>query len=161
MLLGSNQVDTTAMDKLGLNALFIVCFNYHGKNLLEIVKLLIRYKIDVNNLSGFGWNPLFALCSNGGLLDDRIFEIVQTLVNAGLDIKAKALNGENMLVSFTERYCSHIDFTKMVQFVIEKGLEINVKNTKGETMGLIAVGILKKSGFLKDDSDIVKLFLSQ
>ena len=40
----------------------LVCNNYGGRKLLEIVKLFIRYNIDLKSTSNrTGWNALFAL----------------------------------------------------------------------------------------------------
>jgi hypothetical protein len=35
-----------------------------------------------------------------------------------------------VLVPFAENYCQHSDFAKIVRFLIEKGLDLNVKNVR-------------------------------
>ena len=154
-------MNVNAKSNDGWDALQTICLRHGGNRLLVIVELLIEQGIDVNN-SSTGWNALFALSSNihGITKEVRLFKIVQALVNAGLNVNTVAKNGQNILVPLTETSFRHPDFTMTVRFLIEKGLDVKVKNTKGESMGSIAVGFLKRKKF-DDTSNIIKLLLSQ
>ena len=131
-LLESKRVypNLTGMD--GVNSLSAVCLNYGGKCLLEVVKLLVRRGINVNNTSLYGFNALFSLFSNAKeKMDSRLFEVVKVLVDSGLNANAKTNNGLNVLITLTENHNQHPDYAKIVRFLVKNGLDVNVKSTKG------------------------------
>ena len=144
-LLRSKRADIHAKGGDGWNCLPIVCLRYGGKNLVEIVELLISRGIDVNNTSGYGWHAMFALGSNVNRENDpRLFEVIKVLVDAGLYVNAVAKNGLNALVTLTETYRRHRDFALIVQYLIDKGLNVNVRNISGKNALIVLCERLAK-----------------
>ena len=136
MLSQSNKpVNIHVKDKNGWNALLSVCFCYRGKYFLELIQLFIRKDIDVSCACGRGLNCLFALFSKAqdrkDLKDNRLLQIVQSLVDAGLNPNAKTKGGLNVLIPLILRRFNHKHFVEILKFLVFKGLDVNAKSVEG------------------------------
>jgi ankyrin repeat protein len=69
-----------------------VCRFYNKENLIEIVRLLIDNKIDVNSKNNDGWNALHFVCYYSP--KSRLFDLVRLLVQHKIDKKVKTTGGE-------------------------------------------------------------------
>ena len=157
-LLQSKRVDVNLTSSIGWNPLPTVCNIYGGRKLLEIVKLFIRYNIDLKSTSNrTGWNVLFALILNPQLgPDPRLFEIIKVLVDAGLDVNYKDKDGTNILLALTEKHHRHPDYAKIVRFLADKGLNVNVKSVKGKPVVHMICELLARD---KDLVPVIKLLI--
>ena len=92
------------------NALHLVCRNYHGDNLINIVRLLIDKGINVNAKDNEDWNALHVVCCyNNG---DNLIEIVRLLIDSGINVKAKALDISNSSMLFSTSKLSAQDILR-------------------------------------------------
>jgi len=138
-LLQSNKVDIYAKDNDNCDALLTACCRYGGKQLFEIVNLLLSRGIPVNNSSELCTNALFALTRNDNNknIGNRLLKIVKMLVKSGLNCNAKMDDGLNVLVPFTKRYYDHSDLAKIIRVLVKNGLDLNVTNLAGKPAFLI------------------------
>lgn len=112
-------------------------------NYLEITKLLIRQKANVNIKNKNGKTALHSLVESGD--STIILELAPLLIKAGGDINNKNVQGNTLL---------HLANTiKIVKFLIQKGADINAKNNKGNAplhrvhkLGLETIKFLLKQG---------------
>lgn len=87
-------LDINYQDPKGFNALHYVCMRYYGNDLHEIIKLLVSYGIDINRTDR-------ELCCNALQLllkhqhpDRDLFNMIQYLVKAGINLEHKNKQGE-------------------------------------------------------------------
>ena len=160
-LLRGDRVDINTEDRDGLNALLTVCFWYRGRHLLDIVQLMIRFNVDVRCTDRQGWNCLFALASDANGLtfspNTRLLEVVRLLVDRGLNANARAVTGLNVLVNLTVSLHHHTEFGAMVRFLIAKGLDVEMKNSKGQSA--LAIVCETINGSERDLIKIVRLLI--
>lgn len=111
------------------NALMKLCFNYHGDNLIDIIRLLLNAGIDVNFKTKNGWNSMLALCSQQYGHKD-FFEIIKLLIDHGIDINFTNPDGVNCLIALCERYEGD-GFLEIVNLLIERGIQVNALTSQG------------------------------
>jgi len=116
--------------------LFISCI--HGY--LEIVKLLIKINININQKNKYEVTSLIKASNNGNL------EIVKLLLENEANINEKDSYGWSPLI-----YASFNGYLEIVKLLIKNGVNINEKNNIGNT----ALYFASKYGYLK----IVKLLV--
>ena len=120
-------------DKNGWNALITVCFHYDGPKLLDIVQLLIRHGIGVNETSGYNWTALYAICSNYNGDVPELLDVVRLLIYKGVVINANATDGTNCLIALCSHHHGHSDFVATFRMLIKNGVDVSTKNSKGMT----------------------------
>ena len=129
LLLQSERVNVHVTTRDRWNALLLACHHYGGKKLLEIVKLFIHQGIDVKQTNRTEMNALFALISNQSEEQDpRLFDIVKSLVDAGLDASAKC-SGLSVFDNLTRKHGQHQDFSRIVQYLTKKEVAVNGNQT--------------------------------
>ena len=133
VLLRRDSVYLDFKDKNGWNALITVCFHYDGPKLLDIVQLLIRHGIGVNETSGYNWTALYAICSNYNGDVPELLDVVQRLIYEGVVINANATDGTNCLIALCSHHHGHSDFVATFRMLIKNGVDVSPKNSKGMT----------------------------
>ena len=135
-LIGYKNVRVNFEDHDGWNALLTVCFRYRGNCLLDIVGLFIRREMDVNCANkGGGWNSLFALTSDTNFSrSTALFDVVELLVDNGLDLNAKDTTGSTVLYHLTMKLRHHLEFVDIVRLLVKKGLDVNATNNKRQNV---------------------------
>jgi len=122
-----------AQDKAGATALLLACIIGRRPSL---VSLLIAAHADVNLADKTGRTPLLgaaAIDNRNGLFGATSLEIVQQLINAKADVKARSAANETslMLAIRAER-------EDLVKLLLEAGADINVINSDGDSALTIA-----------------------
>ena len=117
------------------------------KNRIEIVKLLINAKVDMNaSIPEFGHTPI-TLAAQSGYTD-----IVNLLIKSGLDVNAKNYNGETAIM--------HVyDKNNMAELLIKLGADVNAKDNNGST-ALYFANYKSKDRFLKPKEGIIAQLLA-
>ena len=103
---------------------------YDDAQLHEVVRHLIELGADVNYITEekYPWSLLHCLISTG------YFELIKTLLEAGIDIEVKDYGGGTALFRAADR----ADFD-LAQFLIENGADINTRDNSGRTILHVAV----------------------
>ena len=117
------------------------------KNRIEIVKLLINAKVDMNaSIPEFGHTPI-TLAAQSGYTD-----IVNLLIKSGLDVNAKNYSGETAIM--------HVyDKNNMAELLIKLGADVNAKDNNGST-ALYFANYKSKDRFLKPKEGIIAQLLA-
>lgn len=136
----------------GSNALLILCQYYRGDNLLEIVKLFIDNKTNINHCNSKGWNVLLILCQH--YKNENLFEIVQLLIKNGIDINQTNNNGNNALNFLAGGYEKE-NLIDIVEILIKNKINVNCINKDENTALLLLCQFYRGSKFL----EIVKLLI--
>jgi len=97
-------------------------------NRTEIIKLLIKYKAEINKQSESGWTALIYASKNGN------YETVKLLLDNKADINLHLKGGEN---AFTEA-CSAKQ-NKVALLLLENGIDVNTIQNEIGLNGLIIV----------------------
>lgn len=122
--------DLNCKDAYGCTALMISC----SQGLQEITKELIQRGADVNILSTSGNSALIYTCKYGDyemsklLIDNGANVNIQTRLGSSPLMFASAKGFMDTKYSFDEN-----DYIKIVVYLIEKGADINCKDTNGNT----------------------------
>jgi ankyrin repeat protein len=88
---------------------------------LEIVRLLISRRADINAQDKNGWAPLhYTSWSNS--------DVAKYLISKGADINLRSTVGESPLFEYI-----NMGNQEMAEFLITQGADINIKNNRGET----------------------------
>lgn len=112
---------------------------------LEITKLLIEHRANVNATSKYGGEEQYystALIQSAHKGHKEHLEIAKLLIDNGADINGKDAYGWNPLMSAVNRgYMSDPDKQSLefAKFFISKGADVNAKNEKDETALMIAI----------------------
>lgn len=62
---------------------------FRGNNLLEIIRLLLHYGVDINGIGAEGASPLLSFCSRPleRVIEPKFLEILKMLIDAGADVR--------------------------------------------------------------------------
>jgi ankyrin repeat protein len=92
---------------------------------VEVVKLLIDRKVEINSKSTRGYMPLYLAVSNAGtLVEQRCLEVIDLLIQAGAIIDVEGDNGYTPLY-----FAIKNGFGKIAIYLIKQGANINPKNS--------------------------------
>jgi uncharacterized protein len=91
---------------------------------VAIVELLLKEGASVNSADEGGWNPLLAACSEG---HSRCAEL---LIGAGADLTSFEIDTGDTLLMFA---CRKKTMESVVPLLLDKGVELDARNKKGET----------------------------
>jgi len=138
------------------NALSVVCFRHRGPRLFQVVKLLIKHRIIVNNTNKSGWNPLYALSSNADCEKNQLFDTIKVLVNARIKLNVKNKNNCHFLVPLTKNHHQNPDFEKTVRFLVSAGLDINATNSLGKHIFLAILEEIVSTSNISE-GDLIKI----
>lgn len=146
--------DVNDKDKNGRTALMYACETH---NSIEIIKTLIKHNANINATDRYGKNALMIAYETlsidndmlpmlKGLLDskdsenitnmlskarrDELIEILDIFINNKLDINAADNNGKTALMYA----CEFSINTDMISDLLEKGVNVNAKDKKGNTV---------------------------
>ena len=103
--------------------------NNSGNNLLDIIRLLLEAKIDVNSKNKFSWNCLIALVEKQHNHRDLVY-ILKLLIASKIDVNVKDENGMNSLIYLCEKYNGN-NFPETVRILIKGGIFVNAVNSQG------------------------------
>jgi ankyrin repeat protein len=126
-----------------VSPLMAACMSYENINdYLQIIKLLLKYNVDINAQDIEGNTALFhaLMCSNK-------IEIVDLLLKAGADPNIKNNDGDNALILL---FSSNGDIlkrmlrTKRVKLLLENGVDYNIKTKESVHTALTIASILGK-----------------
>ena len=122
-----NGIDVKAVDEYGMNAIHFSYFD------CDLTKKLIDKGVDVNLIDKKGNTPL------SSVIDRAPFhpkEAVGVLLENGANPNLGLIDGDSILCKAIERNVDELDIIKM----IDCGVDINKKNSRGDTPLLLAVG---------------------
>jgi ankyrin repeat protein len=131
-ILITEGADVNIVDNDGNTALMIACINIendeYGCWSSEIIEGLINYHTDVNIENYEGDTVLMSA------VKDSNWGTVYTLIKMGLDVNTKTKDGESILNKLLdEDRCLYEYHIKVVKYFIDKGVDINFKNSLGYT----------------------------
>ena len=155
-LLQTNRVEVNQRGNDMWNALSVVCFRHRGPRLFQVVKLLIKHGIIVNNTNMSGWNPLYALSSNANCEKNQLFDTIKVLVNARIKLNVKNKNNCHFLVPLTKNHHQNPDFEKIVRFLVSAELDINATNSSGKHICLAILEEIVGSSNISE-GDLIKI----
>ena len=118
--------DINEQDKEGKTALWYVKSSV-SENDPKTFDFLVKNGANVNILNNEGYTFLHSLVRDyfGVLTDDISF--IKHVAESGSDLKTKNLRGDSLLFTATHKT------RKLVEFFINKGLNVNEKNNEGKT----------------------------
>jgi len=121
-----------AKDSSDRTILHWLCERFESDNLLDMIKLLKRLKIKMDIVDEDGFTALHLLCKNYRC--DNLIDIIRELISdADLDlINAIDVNRKNILHHLCEKY-QHPNLVNIVELLIKNGIDINAKDSNGET----------------------------
>ncbi len=123
-------VDVNTKDINEQNALHFLCQRNNNENLVDLVRLLVKYKVDVNAKDNHGQTALHLLCRYNQ--DKNVIDVVRLLVANGVDVNAKddrGLPALRFLCIYNSRNENLID---IVRLFVENGADVNAKDDYGE-----------------------------
>jgi ankyrin len=132
LLLLKNGANVNALDNSGKTPIIIAA----ARNNIEVVKVLLDYNADINIADNLDATPLHYSSHLGNL------EITRLLLNNGADINASGEVGTPLLVAASCLYdlyytpnWDEIESQKIaiLKILLEKGANINVRNSEGAT----------------------------
>jgi len=126
--------DVDAMDDDGDTALDVAIKNES----IDLVTFLIENGADINrgNEECWPWPPLLTACGKGNL------EIVELLIDNGADLHIdRPFDEENFTLVMWATICHQ---PKVVQFLIDKGVDLNAYDGDGETVLDLAINRKKE-----------------
>jgi ankyrin repeat protein len=133
---GAN-VDT--VDRFGRSALQRL-LDYSSNSYFEMIKVLIKYKAEVNNRDMVGDTPIITAARNGN------HEAVELLLGTGADLSACNDEGANALVEAVWRHDeSH---TKTIRILLKAGADANSR-MKGKVTALMVAADRDAGGNIK------------
>lgn len=143
-----NGVDINALGAEGTTALYIAAYWGH----ITVVRTLIDAGASLElGRESDGENPLIAASSNALLLSNqestasiRQLEVIQMLIQAGINVNAKTNEGWNAIEA-----AANTGNIKAVKLLLQAGADINAKDNWGDT----AISRAKQAGHI----EIVKL----
>lgn len=125
----ATKIDANAQDNYGKTALIHACENNFGKDRIEIIRMLLQRKVDVNlRTTDQGRSPLFFAISNGDV------EVVRLLIKAKADVLTIDKEGVPLLteaVLFSQRLDG--DPLAIVKLLVTAGARVNDHDKNGNT----------------------------
>ena len=136
-ILQSGKIDLQATDREGRNLLMYALDNYK----YDIARLLLDYNISVQHKDDEGKTALFYTTSTG---------ILDTMLSRGANINAQDNSGNTILHSYFSRLagCRR----EYIEFMLEKNININLKNKYAET----PLDIIKEKLSYNDDAEFLE-----
>ena len=112
-------------------------------NHIDVVRLLLEFRAEVDRRGRYGKTPLMAAASEGH------DEVVRVLLDAGADVNASEENGKGALY-----YASDEGHTSTAQLLLDRGADVSARNGK-DPFRLVFREILRK-----DKKEIGKALLA-
>ena len=103
LLVQEYKINVKVQNSKGWDALFNLLYNYHGSNILAIMKILLAAGSDVCCKTEDGWNSILALFSQQYLNPD-FFHMTRLLIEHKVDLKIKDPAGCNALIFLCSNY---------------------------------------------------------
>lgn len=107
---------------------------------ISIVKVLLKYGVDVNTKDEHGYTPLHTVIQGwyslyGNYVEGELEEFVKLLIENGADVNATDQEGYTPLhwVAMTDVFNLWGSARKIVPILIENGADVNAKNNDGQT----------------------------
>jgi len=111
-------------------SLFLRAFEY---NSLAVIKLLVKHGANVNELDEYGYSALYRAMSVFSLTDSKIVERISfthyLIDRAGFKAHSKDKHGRTALF-----YAANLGLKKTVRYLLDKGVDPNQKDNKGQTV---------------------------
>ncbi|WP_372369366.1 ankyrin repeat domain-containing protein [Candidatus Uabimicrobium sp. HlEnr_7] len=118
----------------------------------EVIAFILEYKPDFSVKDKYGTTIL------GEAIKSNNLDIIPTLVKMGANIDEKDKNGNTYLIA-TANYPSQDKDIKKISTLLEAGADVNVQNSKGDTVLMQAVGAMY---FQKDNAlKIIDMLLNE
>ena len=130
LLVQDYKINVKIQNNKGWDALFALLHNYHGSNILGIMKILLDAGSNVSCKTEDGWNSILALFSQQYLSPDFI-HMTRLLIEHRVDLKIKDPAGCNALIFLCSNYKGEqlIDILKLL---VKNGIDVNAaSNTQG------------------------------
>ena len=142
-----SRCDINHVDNNGLNALSTLCLCNRGIKLAETAHLLIERGSNVHLSSG--GSALYSLFSK--YCKDSLLDVVQVLLDAGVDVNAKCQGGSSALLALCSNYDDHPDLLAVIRLLIAKGAVVNARDRRGRNALLIICTVVL------DSSDLLEM----
>ena len=151
-LLLENGANTNAIDIDGSNALHTACRFYQFDNLVEVIRLLIKYGAE-GKQNYLGFTPLHFLCRLYNP-NYNIIEVIRLLVeHGGVDVNAKTYNERTTALIYA-CLSQKENFIEIIRIFMKHGADARYKNKYGTN----AYDLVKYDKNRKDKNEILKLF---
>ncbi len=155
-LLTKQRIDMNRTDReLNRNALQLFLKHKRGRDVLEIVQLMVERGINIKHQTSSGWTALHYLCANSTL--DNLVNIARFMVENGADATAMNLDGITAFHTLCEN-CNNINsMVDMVRFFIEREVDVNILNPRKKNVLHLACQYYKHSNLI----DVAKLLIAK
>ena len=108
-----------------------MCRYYSGENLIDIVRLLIDNRIEVNAKTKYGSNPFLLLFQNVDLGYMCVLNVARLLIEKKIDTTVVNSNGDNAL-TLACQYHKGEELGEIIRFILNNSsIDINAKNKQG------------------------------
>ena len=136
----------------GRNALTLLCEKKGSKKYIKIIKLLIKYKANVNNLNSNYWSCLLFAVENS------YYKIAKLLLKNGADVNYITDKSENeSILNLACFWRQNEKNDKLIKLLIDNDADVTNKNIFGET----SLSNLIKYATTYDDFEIIKLLIKK
>jgi ankyrin repeat protein len=92
-----------------------------NKNLIEIIRLFIENRIDINCRTNYGDNALTELCYS--YKKENLIDIIRILIEKGIDINCKNEDGDNALTTLSKNYKNE-NLIDVITLLIKSGFKV-------------------------------------
>jgi ankyrin repeat protein len=123
LLVNDYKINVKLQNNKGWDALFALLQNYHGSNILAIMKILLDAGSDVNCKTIDGWNSILALFSQQYLNPDFI-QMTRLLIDHKVDLKTKDPAGCNALIFLCSNYKGE-QLMEILKLLVKNGIDVN------------------------------------
>lgn len=121
--------DPCCTSKDGWNATLLLCQHYSGRDLIDLIRLLIERGVDVNYRDDNGWNALLFLCQSW-YADESLIDLIRLLVDRGIDLKATTKDGWNALLLLSRCY-QHENLVHIIRLLMDGGIDLYCGDKEG------------------------------
>ncbi len=95
---------------------------------LQIIKLFIQYRVNINHTEKQGGNALTLLCWK--YKQENLIDIVRLLIENGIDVHCKHNGKWNAFLNLC-RFYNKKNLIDIIRLLIEKGIDVHCKDSKG------------------------------
>ena len=156
-LLLDNGAYVLQENKLGDNALTVICRYYKRDNLIDLIRLLLSRGVKVNCINSRKQTAIHSLCQHYPGPD--LLPILKLLVEKGIDASVEDENKETALNLLCRCY-RHCNLLEIIRFlVIDCG--VNVNKVHGDLSHSVLVIVCYYKTLADGLMDIVRFFILQ
>jgi ankyrin repeat protein len=102
-------------DNDGRNALHLLCEHNSSEKLIDVIKLLIDNKIDLNEKNNHEWNALHLLCQHNS--SEKLMDAIKLLIEHGIEVISNGLNAQSLLLGNSQYRWKNNNIEEIIQFL--------------------------------------------